>query len=218
MPTRPVIATAVLLLFLAVPFWSETPSPSAKDQAQSLVSIGLTKVHLVRLSEAQADCDAALKLDPANQAAKDCLDRVADLLIEQDLNSADAKLLSGDKAGAIQLAAKWAWGAARPEQQARARSILQRAQSLGAAGILKTVVPDWLRQFLLTIVTLTWLALVLLVVRKFWREWKRAEMVRQSHEHDQMEHAPAERANGGSRRSDRHRYGCRAGCPGPRGS
>jgi hypothetical protein len=45
--------------------------------------------------------DSALKLDPSNDVAKDCLNWAALMLIDQDLNNADTKLLNGDKLGAV---------------------------------------------------------------------------------------------------------------------
>src|SRR5947209_3335311 len=104
------VAVLLVMLIAAVPA-GPTPSPSArssKDQARISASIGTNDLHLGRLSEAQANCDAALKLDPADDLAQDCLKLVAVMLVDRDLNDADTKLLSGDKSAAIALASKWA--------------------------------------------------------------------------------------------------------------
>src|SRR5215475_5792602 len=65
----------------------------AKSQAQALALIGSNDLHLGRLAEAQTNCDAALRLDPGNGLAKDCLDAAARMRVDQELNDADARLL-----------------------------------------------------------------------------------------------------------------------------
>jgi hypothetical protein len=150
-------------------------SQSTRDQAQAQAVIGHNELHLGRLSEAQANCDAALKLDPSNDTAKDCLNLVALMLIDQDLNNADAKLLNGDKSGAIALASKWVHAGPRPDQQTRAWKILNRARSTTLHDLFSIITPDWLRQALVTIVILTGLALLVIGARKLWREWERGK-------------------------------------------
>src|SRR6516164_4903701 len=148
-----VFAGVFVLVFLAVAgiatpqtaaSASSAEGPSAKETAQTLALVGHNQLHLVgRLSDAQSNCDAALKLDPSNETAKDCLDRVSQMLIDQDLNAAESKLLSGDKAGAIALAAKWA-PVATGETQARAQDIVKRARVGGILQLPQTLFPEWL--------------------------------------------------------------------------
>ena len=168
------IATALLFLYAAAAS-GQTSAPPAmtRDQAQAQADIGKNQLHLGRLADAQSNCDAALKADPANQTAKECLDAAASMLVDHDLNDAEAKLLSGDKPGAKALAAKWLNGAASAAQRQRARRILSSAQSHSPREIYQTLTPDWLRQVLVTIGILVVLSAMLLAARKLWREWVR---------------------------------------------
>jgi tetratricopeptide (TPR) repeat protein len=150
-------------------------SQEARDQAQAQATIGHNELHLARLSDAQANCDSALNLDPANETAKDCLSWVAFMLIDQDLNSADTKLLSGDKPSAIALASKWARAGAGPEQRKRAWKILSRARSASLHDRYVAIFPAWLREMLVTIIILTGSLLFLFAARNIWREWERGK-------------------------------------------
>lgn len=145
----------------------------AKHDAAVLALIGHNQLHLNRLADAQSNCDAAFKLDPSNEVAKDCLDRVATMLVDQDLNAAEGKLRAGDKKGAIDIASKWDGTWVQEEQQKRARGILRRARSFYPGELFNSLVPDWLRQVLVALIILTALLLGLLTVRKLWREWLR---------------------------------------------
>ncbi|HEY6343112.1 MAG TPA: hypothetical protein VIX91_25460 [Candidatus Acidoferrum sp.] len=170
-----VVIAAALFLPLADTAFCQAQLQPAKEQVKALVSVGQNDLTVGRVSEAQASCDAALKLDPENEAAKTCIRQAAARLIDQDLESADAKLLVGDKKDAIALASRWTGGFAGQSQQARARDILKRARSIGVVDVLKLLFPDWLRHFLLTVITLAVLGLLLLLARLLWREWKRGE-------------------------------------------
>jgi hypothetical protein len=55
----------------------------AKHEAQILASNGQFLLNLARIFDAQTNCDAALKLDPANDTAKDCLNRIGSMLVDQ---------------------------------------------------------------------------------------------------------------------------------------
>jgi len=149
--------------------------PAAKTDAQIRADIGHNELHLGRLSEAQANCDAALKLDPANVTAKECLDEVSAMMIDQDLNTADAKLLSHDKNGAIELASKWVHAGASSAQQERAQKILNFAQARSPREIIVGSIPGWLWQLLVAVSALIVFAFLLLILRKLWRKWKRGE-------------------------------------------
>ncbi|MCU1284073.1 MAG: hypothetical protein JWO13_423 [Acidobacteriales bacterium] len=174
--------TAIILLLLLVAepaVISREPSTrrsivaqsKTKDKAQVQALVGHNELHQGRLSEAQMNCDSALMLDPANETAKDCLDLLTGMLIDQELNQADARLLSNDRSGAIALASKWINAGARPEQQARAWRILNSARSRKPKDIFETMVPDWLRQVLF----IGGLAMLLFIARKLWREWQRGK-------------------------------------------
>lgn len=158
----------LLLLFVA-----SSHGTSESQSAQSRSVIGLNYLGLGRIEDAKTNCDVALRLDPSNETAKDCLGWVASMVVDQELNNADAKLLQGDNKGAIELASKWTYAAMQPKQKKRAQDILARAQS--PSYIFTTFAPDWLRQVLVTIVALVTLGLLLLVLRKLWREWRRAK-------------------------------------------
>jgi hypothetical protein len=121
------------------------PSQEARDQAQAMATIGHNELHLARLSDAEANCDSALKLDPANETAKDCLNWVALMLIDQDLNNADTKLLSGERPSAIALASKWARAGTGTERRERAWAILNKARSETLHDRHISIVPAWLR-------------------------------------------------------------------------
>lgn len=97
------------------------------------------------------------------------------VLIDQDLNSAQAKLLTGDKTSAITLASKWIEGSGSAEQHSRANKILKEATRFTPTDLVKLLLPGWLREILITIVTLALLQLLLLAARMLWREWKRGE-------------------------------------------
>lgn len=178
------MVTALLALFLAVVPAKPTdgsqplntsPSTLARDQAEAQAMLGHNQLQFGRLPEAQADCYAALKLDPANETAKDCLSWAATMLIDQDLNNADAKLVAGEKGAAIALASKWARAGASSDQRARAWNILAKAQSRSFHDRYVPTVPTWLREIILTMAILIGAQLLLLIVRKLWREWKRAQ-------------------------------------------
>jgi hypothetical protein len=149
----------------------------AEDQAEAQATVGLFELQLGRLSEAQANCDAALKLDVANGDARKCLNWVAHMVVDQDLNNAQAKLLARDKSGAVALASKWVYagGPSDRDQQNRALRIVTKAQSFSVQDLYTTITPGWLRQMLVAIANVTALILILLVSRKFWREWKRGQ-------------------------------------------
>jgi hypothetical protein len=151
------------------------PSQGTKDQAQAQAIIGHNELHLARLSDAQASCDSALKLDPANETAKDCLNWVALMLIDQDLNNADTLLLSDKKSEAVALASKWARAATQPAQRTRAWNIISRARSKSLQEEYVAAIPAWLREILVTVAILVGLALLLLAARKLWREWERGK-------------------------------------------
>jgi hypothetical protein len=151
------------------------PSQGTKDQAQAQAIIGHNELHLARLSDAQASCDSALKLDPANETAKDCLNWVALMLIDQDLNNADTLLLSDKKSEAVALASKWARAATQPAQRTRAWNIISRARSKSLQEEYVAAIPAWLRGILVTVAILVGLALLLLAARKLWREWERGK-------------------------------------------
>jgi len=173
----------LLLAISALNAASSAPSSAAadplqaKNEAQTLALIGHNQLHLARLSDARNNCDAAVKLDPSNGIAKDCLDRAATMVIDRDLNDAETKLQLGDNQGAIALAAKWAAGGSQPYQGVHAREILSRAQFVSVGDRIKSVISsliaDWLRQALGVVIVITALALILLVARKLWQEWRR---------------------------------------------
>ena len=152
-----------------------TSQSSPAAQAQALALIGHNELHLHRLAEAQTNCDAALKLDPANAIAKDCLDRVAEMLVDQDLNTAEGKHAAGDNKAAIDLASKWINGGYRANQPSYAKDIVKRSRPSKAADLFTALTPDWLRQILATVAIICAAALILLVVRKLWREWQRGK-------------------------------------------
>src|SRR6185437_11549107 len=117
----PISAMLLLFLFLGAapvqPLSMSSPtqargigSQATKNQAQAETAIGQTDLREGRPHDAQVHCEAAVKLDPTDKAANECLDKAAAMFVDQDLNEADAKLLSGDKKGAINLASKWAAG------------------------------------------------------------------------------------------------------------
>ncbi len=177
------LAAFLMLLIAAAPAtptatpslqsFSSAPSQGSKDQAQAI--IGHNELHLARLSDAQANCDSALKLDPANETAKDCLNWVALMLIDQDLNNADTLLLNGKKSEAIALASRWARAGAPTDRRVRAWNIISKARSLSLHEHYVAIVPTWLREIIVTIVIVIGLALLLLAGRKLWREWERGK-------------------------------------------
>jgi tetratricopeptide (TPR) repeat protein len=157
---------------------SSSNSPISPDQAKTL--IGNSYLQLGRIDDAKTQCDAAFQANPTSAAARDCLDRATEMLIDQDLNNADVKLLIGDKASAIALASKWARaGARRDDQRVRAWNILAMARSTRSANLTaiytEITPPEWLRQLLITITALAGLALLLFAIRKLWREWQRGK-------------------------------------------
>ena len=165
------------LLLLAGASAADNPgAPASADArlAQSPAFIGHNDLSLGRLEDARANCDAALKADPANKIAKDCLQLAASMLVDQDLNSSDAKLLQGDKTGAIELAAKWT-NNATSDQEKRARKIIEQARPNRVYVWWITLTPEWLRQVLLSIIVLVALTLLLIGFRKLRREWRRAD-------------------------------------------
>jgi hypothetical protein len=152
-----------------------TTQQSPAAQAQALALIGHNELHLQRLAEAQTNCDAALKLDPANVIAKDCLDRVAQMLVDQDLNTAEGKHAAGDNKAAIDLASKWINGGYRANQSSYAQDIVKRSRPSKAEDLFTALTPAWLRQALATVAIICAAAFILLAVRKLWREWQRGK-------------------------------------------
>jgi hypothetical protein len=160
-----------LLLLAEIPTFAQAPA----TQAQSLAHIGSYELHLNRLTDAEANCDAALKLDPSNMLAKQCLEDVALLLIDRDLNSAEASLDAGNRDAARALAGRWT-NAAAGSRENRARDIVRRARrttvSDGLRGIQTVyfaLVPPWLRQVLSAVVVLSLLITLLALFRTWWR-------------------------------------------------
>jgi tetratricopeptide (TPR) repeat protein len=147
----------------------------SREQAETQAIIGHNQLHLGRLSDAQANCDASLKLDPSNDIARDCLDWVAVMLIDQDLNNAEAKLLSGDNREATILASKYINGGASSKQRERAWNIISRSRSKSFRDKYVAVVPVWLREFFLTLVFIVGLCLMLLTARKILQRWERGK-------------------------------------------
>jgi len=144
---------------------------NSQDQQQAL--LGNYYLHLGRLSDAQANCDAALKLNPANKDARRCLHSAAIMAVDQDLNTADAKLADGDSQGAAQFASRWARAPVLDRQRVRAWVILTKARPNELVDTWNSLTPDWLRQALDTIVIVTALWLLLLFARWSWSEWRR---------------------------------------------
>jgi hypothetical protein len=167
--------SVLVLVLLAFNKTICAPSAGSAGLAQTQALIGCNELHLGRIAEAQSNCDAALKLDVANETAKKCLDAVAAMTADADLNSADAKLLSGKKAEAVALASKWANSAAYPNARDRAWKILNKAQATIPAEFFDAVTPSWLRQALITMAILSAFAALLLALRKLWREWQRGK-------------------------------------------
>lgn len=150
---------------------SRTQSPTTMKQVQAEIDIAQADLREGRPHEAQEHCEAAVKLDPEDNTAKECLQKAAAMFIDQDLSEAQAKLLSGDKKGAMNLASKWAPGDAQPDQQKRAQEILKEARSDTLQDKFRTLTPKWLREVLITIVIFGAISLLLLGVRRLWRIW-----------------------------------------------
>lgn len=138
LPGRPIVGsstiTMVLFLLLAVIAAAKALSALSPDlssptqlqattaqAAQAEAEIGQTDLSEDRPHEAQAHCEAALKLDPTDRAAKACLESAARMFIDQDLNEADSKLRSGDRKGAISIASTYAGDGTPKKQQDRAQ-------------------------------------------------------------------------------------------------
>jgi hypothetical protein len=144
-------------------------------QARSTLMIGLNDLHLGRLTEAQSNCDAALKLDPSWEIAKyakECLAQVSQRIVDQDLNDAAGKLLAGDRQGAIAQASKWAYAAPLASQRKRASQIVESAYFITFGDFWKAITPEWIRQGFAVIFDLSMMALLLLLARKIWRRFK----------------------------------------------
>jgi tetratricopeptide (TPR) repeat protein len=169
------VSFAIIVLRNLVAFvligWASLAAPTDTQPARSLALIGHNDLGLGRLDDAKSYCDAALKLDPANDLAKDCLRLAASMRIDRDLNDADAKILQRDYQSAIRLASKWLASTSDPNQKLRAKKILRRAR-LAPEYFFDTFVPDWLRQLLIAITVLTACALLLIFVRRLWRKWR----------------------------------------------
>jgi len=171
------LAIGTLIAASSAPPSAATDPLQAKREAQTLASMGHNQLHLARLSDAQNNCDAALKLDPSNGVAKDCLEKAASMLVDQNLNDAEAKLKVRDNAGAIALAVKWAVAGPQTKQQQRAQDILNRAQAVSVGdrinSVFSSLIAGWLRQALGVVIVVTALMLILLTARKLWQEWER---------------------------------------------
>jgi tetratricopeptide (TPR) repeat protein len=165
---RTIAGISAWLLFSITTGAAQTQALTAQQQAD----VGKIYLHNGRLADAQTNCDAALKSDPANTTAKQCLQQLGYVLARQDLDIAESDLASHNKAAAVTLASKWAWTSPDADQRARAWDILQRARSTSFADIWRTFTPDWLRQVLVTIVVLLIVFLLLCAARKVWRDWR----------------------------------------------
>jgi len=168
----PLLILAITATEAPLPQPSAAPG-SAREQAQAQAVNGHNQLHLGRLADAQNNCDAALKLDPSNEVAKDCLDLATSMLVDQDLNNAHTKLVNSDKAGALALASKWAGAGASDDQRRRAWQIIAKARGNSLYELLLAHIPTWLWEFLITIAVLATFWLFLLGTRKLWREYQR---------------------------------------------
>lgn len=165
----PVFALLLLVGFAACPAALSQNGREAQTQAV----IGHSYLGFGRLDEARAHCDAALKIDPGNEIAKDCLQQAASMQIDAELNAADAKLLQGDSKGAIELASKWVHVGSK-YQRDRARQIVGRVR-MNLSYLFAAFTPEWLREVEIAILNLGVFALLLIIFRRLWREWRRAE-------------------------------------------
>ncbi|HEX4773303.1 MAG TPA: tetratricopeptide repeat protein [Bryobacteraceae bacterium] len=163
----------VFALLLLGGLAARAEAPLEKDrEAQTQALIGRSYLALGRLDEAKTHCDAALKIDPASESPKDCLRRVASMQIDAELNAADAKLLQRDSKGAIELASKWVYAGTK-EQRDRARRIISRLHT-DPNYLFTAFTPEWLRDVEIALLNLGIFALLLIIVRRLWREWRRA--------------------------------------------
>src|SRR6266496_5505147 len=151
-----------------------SPQPS-KESAKSLALFGHNQLHLGRIADAQSQCESALKVDPANDIAKDCLEWAARMSVDEDLNNADGYLLDGKKVEALALASKWARAGAEDGQRQRAWKIIDKVQAKNLPEYYAAVIPAWLRDLLVTIAVLVGFALLLLLARVTWRKWQRGK-------------------------------------------
>ncbi len=149
-------------------------APDATGAAKQQAQIGRDYLSVGRLAEAKSACDAALKIDPANTQALNCLAEAGSKQIDRDLNQAEAALLVRDENKARALSAKWTH-AASERQRTRAWSILRRARR-SPQEWFRDETPEWLRQVLVTGVLLALLWILLLLLRRFWRMWQRGEL------------------------------------------
>ena len=59
--------------------------------------------------------------------------------------------------------------------RARAWTIVREAPAKSVREVFESIMPPWLGDVLIAIVALSALALILLLLRLFWRDWKRGE-------------------------------------------
>jgi hypothetical protein len=156
------------------------PSQPPREQAQVLALFGHNQLHLGRVADAQIQCESALKSDPSNAIAKDCLDWAARMQIDQDLNNAAASLVGDKKTDALTLASKWGWTGADTDQRTRAWQIIDRARSKSLSDLYLTL-PAWLRDTVVAIAAMVASGLLLLVTRALWRKWRRGKWYSESH-------------------------------------
>jgi len=150
-------------------------SQSSKESAKSLALFGHNQLHLGRIADAQAHCESALKIDPGNEIAKDCLEWAARMSVDEELNKADGYLVDGKKAEALALASKWARVGAEDRQRQRAWKIIDKAQARNLLEYYEEIIPTWLREIVLTVAVLAGSTLLLLIARALWRKWNRGK-------------------------------------------
>jgi hypothetical protein len=165
------VIAAVLFLFVAP---IDVPVPDAtRSQAQGFAVIGQYQLQRGRPTEAKVNCESAAKAEPGNEMARDCLFRIQSMLIDEDLNNADADLLNGDKTDAIALASRWARAGSSQAQRERAWAILSRAKRRNVTEWWEFFFPNWLRELLTTLAILIAFTLLLLAIKWMWQKWQR---------------------------------------------
>ena len=150
---------------------------SSRGKAQALVSYGKYQLHLGQLDEAETECEAALKLDPASKTAQECLDLSASMKIDAQLNQADNLVLNGQRSKAAAIAASLVNSGGTPAQQERARRILRRAQAVTASGVWQAI-PDWIRQIIVAVLFILVAAIVIHESRRVWWATRRGKRFR----------------------------------------